>query len=330
MNFRTLMIGCMSVLIVWGCEHVIDFQEDDSKLQGITINALAVTDTVFTASISRAYLFTEVPALNYMDYWEYETRPDPFYEKEAVMSEAEVELTVNGQEKYTMRYTPLHFNYTSDYIPKSGDHIALRVKADGLEPAFAETVVPGIQQLEVLSCEKYYEKGHTSSGSLSDMSQDTVAHITFRITDPGNESNYYRLKVRSIAYDKRADDSEEILQYSDIYSSSDVIFMNEQLTKSYGGWAAYFSNVFDDHLFNGQKYTFSIETRLRLGEHPHAVIELQSITRDLYYYLKSIMLYRITDQDAYTEAIQIHCNINNGWGILGGMETEKQIIRLGQ
>lgn len=132
--------------------------------------------------------------------------------------------------------------------------------------------------------------------------------------------------MRSIAHDKRAGSSETILQYSDIYTSSDVIFMDEQLTQSYGGWAAHFSNIFDDHLFDDKEYTFSVETHLRYGECPHEVIGLQPIKRDLCYYLKSMMVYRITDQDAYTEAIQIYCNINNGWGILGGLSTEKHIV----
>ncbi|MEA5043149.1 MAG: DUF4249 domain-containing protein [Petrimonas sp.] len=315
----------MVILLMPGCEHMIDFQGSENGLQGITVNALAVPDTVFTAAISRAYLFTEVPALNYIDYWEYEAHPDPFYEK-AVLSEAEVELVVNEQEKYTMRYDPLHYNFTSDYMPRSGDRITLRVKAEDLESVSAETIVPNVQLLEILGCEKYYKKEYIGEGPLSDISQDTVAHITLRLTDPGDERNYYRLKVRSIAHDKRGGSSEVILQYSDIYTSSDVIFMDEQLTRGYGGWVAHFSNIFDDHLFNGKEYTFSVETHLRYGEHPHAVIELQSITRDLYYYLKSVMLYRITDQDAYTEAIQIHSNINSGWGILGGLSAEKHTV----
>lgn len=303
----------------------MDFQNDDSTLQGIAVNALAVTDTVFTASISRAYLFTEVPALAFLDYWMYEARPDHFYQEAAVLPDAEVEMSVNGQQKYTMRYNPLNYNFTSDYTPQNGDHITLHAKAEGMKPVSAETVVPDVQLLEVLDYEKYYKKW-SMRDSLADMTVDTVAHITLRLKDPGNERNYYRLKVRSIASDIREGSPVTIYQFSDIYSSSDVIFMDERLTKGYGGWPVHFSNVFDDHLFNGKEYTFSIETYLRFGEQPHAVIELQSITKDLYYYLKSTMLYRITNQDDYTEAIQIHSNVNNGWGILGGLSTEKHIV----
>lgn len=325
MDFKKIILGCVTTLLMLGCEHLIRFEENGDDYSGIIINALATPDTIFTASISRSYLFTEVPALNYLDYWEYEAHPDPFYE-ETILPEAKVELTVNGKDKYIMRYNPAHFNFISDYTPKTGDHIALHVEAEGLNATSGETIIPKVQQLEILSYEKYYEKRELSDEALSDMSQDTVAHIMLRLTDQSNERNYYRLKVRSIAYDKRADNSETILQYSDVYTSSDVIFMDDRLTQGYGGWAAHFSNIFDDVLFDGKEYTFSVKTRLRYGAQPHVVIELQSITHDLYYYLRSMMLYRITDQDAYTESIQIHSNINNGWGIMGGLNAEKHFI----
>ncbi|WP_080903468.1 hypothetical protein [Parabacteroides sp. Marseille-P3160] len=48
-------------------------------------------------------------------------------------------------------------------------------KAEGLESVSAETIVPNAQRLEILGYEKYYKKGYVSEGSLSDMSQDTVA-----------------------------------------------------------------------------------------------------------------------------------------------------------
>ncbi|NDW12910.1 DUF4249 domain-containing protein [Bacteroides sp. 214] len=322
MDIKKLIIGCIGALVLISCERIIDF-EGDKSLQGITINGLATTDTVFVAAISRAYLFTDVPPITYLDYWEYEIHPDTFYRNQTVLPNANVELTVNGADKYMMRYDPLHYNYRSDYIPRTGDRLTLRVEAEELETVTAETTVPSIQRLEVLDYETYYEK-KILSNPLWDSGLDTVARITLRLTDPGNERNYYRLKVRNIGYDESVNG--EILMFSDIYTSADVIFMDNRLTKSYGGWAAYFSNVFDDNLFNGKEYTFSVETRLRYGERKHCVIELQSITSDFYHYLKSVMLYRITDQDAYTESIQIHSNVKDGWGILGAIGTEKHIV----
>ncbi|AVM58132.1 hypothetical protein C3V43_10495 [Bacteroides heparinolyticus] len=328
MNLKKIVVGCAGLLLLAGCERVLHFEDGGTRLRGLVVNAIAATDTLFAVSVSQAYLFKEVPALLYFDYWRYSMCPDSFYYDKAVRSDAEVELTVNGQERYILRYDEIHRNYVSDYTPRSGDRLELCVRAgeeEEAEEVTAETVVPASRKLEVLGCEKFYDKNwYSSSGELMDFSTDTVARITLRLTDPKG-GDYYRLKVRSSS-NPAPNDSWPVWRYSDIYTSGDIIFMDQQLEKAFGGWPAHFSNVFDDHLFDGKEYTFTVETRLRWGESPHAVIELQSITRDLYYYLKSAMLYRITDEDSYTESILIHSNVNNGWGILGGLGTQKQIV----
>ena len=44
-------------LALSSCEKNIDFNHGDTLIEGVTINALAVGDTVFIASISKAYPF---------------------------------------------------------------------------------------------------------------------------------------------------------------------------------------------------------------------------------------------------------------------------------
>jgi hypothetical protein len=189
---------------------------------------------------------------------------------------------------------------------------------------------------EVVGHERYYDenKSRYNENKIGDYeidweAQDTIMRITLRLTDPAQERNYYRLKVRSIGekpFNISRVDSTVNYVFSDIYTSGDVIFMDNTLTKDYAGWPAGFSNVFDDHLFDGQSYTFSVEARMRTGRNQRVVVELQSLTPDLYYYLKSVRLYRATDQDAYTEAIRLHSNVVDGWGIVGGLSSERIFI----
>lgn len=54
---------------------------------------------------------------------------------------------------------------------------------------------------------------------------------------------------------------------------------------------------------------------------------LQSITPDFYHYLNSVWICRITDRDAYSETVLIHSNVDNGWGIVGALATERHTIR---
>jgi hypothetical protein len=61
-------------------------------------------------------------------------------------------------------------------------------------------------------------------------------------------------------------------------------------------------------------------------EQTKLIVELQSITKELYFYLKSLMVYSITPQDEYTEAIQIYSNVTDGWGIVGAVNTDRHVI----
>jgi hypothetical protein len=312
----TLYILSLSLIaFLTSCEKILEFDGAITKPK-ITVNAVATPDTVFIAGISRELFFTDVIP---EESWE------SFY-PDFILENAEATITVNGRDTYPMQYNPENLNYESTYIPAEGDEILINVSAPDLDPVESMVVVPVKGVLEILKKEVIYSENYMAFDDWMDIAAlDTVMRITAKITDPPGETNYYRLKVRSIGYrtDATGDDGYVM---TDVFSSADVIFRDERLVKRYWGWPAGFSNVFDDHLFNEKEYTFTVETRMRWGADQHVVVELQSITRELYNYLKSVMLYRITDQDSYTESIQIYSNINGGYGILGALNGEKHIL----
>jgi len=305
-----------SILFLTSCEKIIEFEGEITNPK-ITVNAVATPDTVFVAGISRELFFTEViPEKSWESLY-----PD------FVLEYAEATITVNGGDTYPMQYNPENLNYVSTYIPAEGDEILMNVSAPDLEPVQSGVVVPVKGELEILKKEVLYSENYIVYDDWMDIAAlDTIMRITAKITDPPGESNYYRLKVRSIGYYLDTSSGADGYRMSDVFSSADVIFKDERLVKRYWGWPAGFSNVFDDHLFDGKEYEFTVETRMRWGTDQHVVVELQSITRELFNYLKSVMLYRITDQDSYTESIQIYSNVNGGYGILGALNGEKHIL----
>lgn len=318
------------------CEEIVEFNNDSTLVGGITINALAVGDTIFSASVSKSYPFYKMDVMSGDVFWMYEgsqmEQYDKFFKDSAVIKDAVIQLSVNGTAQYTMNYDKETLTYKSTYIPQAGDKITMRVESPFLPPAISETKMPELPKIKVVSWEKVYSVNNsdiTEDGMYDHLGKDTVARITLRIADPENERNFYRLKVRGYAMSSYSD-GEVVYMHNDIFNSADVIFKDEQLTKEYRGWPAYFSNVFSDRLFNGAEYEFIVESRLRKGAKGsnYIVVELQAITRELYNYLKSVMLYRVTPQDAYTEPIMIYSNINNGWGILGGVSTDRHVIML--
>ena len=182
--------------------------------------------------------------------------------------------------------------------------------------------------------------------------------ITCRISDTG-DGGYYRLRVRGVAKGLDAfthrqgigDYVHYVMQ--DVYFSADELFVDDRLTEGFGGWPAFFSTVFDNSLFRGSERTFTVETPkpntrwfgeyskgdemnywekylLKADEAPdlptQVMAELQAISPELYRYLKSAQLYRVSESDAFSEPVQIYSNVKNGWGIFGSLSSSRVFI----
>ena len=269
-------------------------------------------------------------------YSEYYSEIDSLYHADIVIKDATAEILVNDKDKYVLRYdSGKKYDYTCDYKPQIGDKIAINVKAPGFKDVYATSWVEKSQNVDISNTEVVYKERDENDdknsfyGPIEVYGVDSVMRITLKIKDDPAVHNYYRLVIRGVA-----DQKEEILpgiyheyySVSDLFTSDDIIFMDSQLTKPFGAWKAGMTNVFDDHLFNGQEYTFTVDSRKRNGDNPRVIVELQSISQDLYYFLKSYMLFRISTDDVYTTPVGIYSNIDNGWGIFGTLSYDAHTI----
>ena len=313
------------------CETIIDFNEVTSEQEkhGITLNAILAPDTTFTAIVSYSLLFDEVFYENYFpddpnDYFkQYEITGGDDY----CVDDAAITLAVNESESYLMRYDADKKAYVSDYVPCNGDKMSVKVEASG-QIATATARIPAKPDYEIVDYYKYYsdyiedDKQSEDWQSFLGRVNDTLMHVTLKIKDPGETKNYYRLMVRSVGYEGRP---YYYYYYHDIFTSDNIIFYDERLSK-WWRWPAYFTNVFSDELFNGEEYVVDVETRMLREDNPHVIIKLESLSEDLYEYLRSMMAYRVTDLDDYAESTYIYSNVKNGWGILGAANATKNIL----
>lgn len=252
---------------------------------------------------------------------------DSIYYTLPVLSDAEVTVQVNGQESFLMQYDSVKHCYTSSYVPRAGDRVRLQVNGMNGQESVATAEVPRAQRLEIkgMEWEKRLLHFDYDPATLAKYS-GYVVKFTLSLTDPSEEKNYYRLKIRGIA-DASFLIKEEYLAVNDYYMSDDLIFRDDRLTTGWAGWDAYFSDVFEDRLFDGETYTFEVEAyAFAEGQFPNYIIELQSISEDYYRYLKSMMLYRISSSDGFSEGIYIHSNNKGGWGVLGAMHGEEHVL----
>lgn len=323
---KNIVVAFCFLSICQSCEKVLNYSGDDTS-QKISINALANTDTVFTISLYKTMFFADAtfidPAI--IDRIKGIVPGD---DSQVITDNAEVKITVNSSDEYPLVFNKQNGRYESSYTPVQGDNIKIEADVPNLKHASATIQVPTSVAYDIVNYRQQYDKHFfiDKDGYSDLLCADTTMTITLRIHDP-NGKNYYRLKVRSIAKKESAiGDADYYYNTTDRFVSSDIIFKDERLIKSYATIPAYFSDVFDDSVFDGKDYDFTVDSRMRQGDNPYISIQLQTISKELYNYIKSIELYRITDRDSYTEAIMIYSNIIDGYGIFGGLSGEHKVI----
>ena len=344
--FTLLCAGLVGMLAA--CETILPVDISEDERWGITLNAVASPDTTFKAYVTRCYPSTEAPEYKYNyviidGYWiqdpvrhylysmlyKYDDEASvPFnipsnYNliKESTLTDAEVELTVNGEDVYPMEYDTLMLCFQSDYTPAIGDRLEVRINDATGKQTVARTEIPRPQKMEIVSMEtELLEKEEYIREPEVGFNKGYVK-MKLRLHDPGDEKNYYRLAVRGINTDRG--NNQLYNEIWDVFQSSAPIFRDDRLTTGWDKGPAFFSNVFDDALMNGEAYEFEVKTYV-LGVTyqdywPTYEVSLQSITEDYYRYLKSLQLYKISTLDTYSEGVYIHSNNEGGWGMLGGI-----------
>ncbi|MBR3626909.1 MAG: DUF4249 domain-containing protein [Bacteroidaceae bacterium] len=352
------------VLLACACERTIDFNPPEEATSDVVINAVAVADVSFSVYLNRAYPVTNSPSMQHMDFgsslrinndgYSFDYQHDN-YRKETAITNAQVQVVVNGKATYDMELNEKNLRYTSAYVPHVGDRIKVKAITEETE-LYAEIVVPEKPKIEISSYEVIPENPYKELNGMS-FGIDTIMRLTCKIHD-SDGVNYYRLRVRSErdGHSAAAINTNDFISWidthyamQDIFFSTDELFIDNRLTTNFGGWQAGFSNVFDNKLMSGRDYSFVVESPKQRNTWPsygritseteisdkpllpaRVMVELQALSPELYRYLKSVELYRITVSDDYAEPIQIYSNVQNGWGILGALSYDRHFVEYGE
>jgi hypothetical protein len=338
------------LLIGSSCERTIDFDgPDEETANDMVINALAVADGQLTVFLNRAYLVDKAPS-QYFDYEHAVLAKDefaldysqPFYSKRTAITNAQVTAVVNGGEEFELFFDGDELSYyNKNYVPQVGDHIVVTATQDK-NKVTVETTVPPTPKIEVVNYEILDENPYQEVNGLINPA-DTIMRLTCRIIDAGG-MQYYRLRVRSEGYGTATTLYQGFHWYvmQDVFFSDDELFVDHRITSNFGGWPAFFSNIFDNSQMKGGSYTFTIDALKAKESLPYRILdverkdlepipsrvmlELQAITPDFYRYLKSVQLFRVASNDAYSEPVQIYSNAIGGWGILGSLSYDRHYI----
>jgi hypothetical protein len=204
-------------------------------------------------------------------------------------------------------------NYVSDLIANAGESLRINIK----HPDFTSSVISTVAfPVSVgATANLTVDGGLDTSGLPGDLLQ-----VSFK--DPGNQSNYYRLKIHYW--------NQTIGQWIPLaFTKSDP---------SLTGYNSYILNdasvIFSDELFNGSNKVISTVAPSGIvssNTDNKYLVEFSHISNDFFEYYRSIQraqdAQEISFQGGYNNAVVIHSNIKNGLGILATQTNSTTILK---
>lgn len=287
------------------CQTVldIDIPEQDSK---IVFNGIVVTsDTlnIFRLTKSKGVL----DSINY----QFDTLTGSILQFEPV-TDGEIILYENDIPVETLQneFIYAESDYPSQYKVQEGKTYRVDASGGGLPSVSASTTVP----FAVVPLITSY-----IPDAFTDKYGAVIAELKFSINDPATEQNYYALHINSF-YNG--------FSGGIIYFNSDDPALNTntsfELTDGFSGVG---EASFDDHLFNGENRSFTLNMHsYELSQISHLVLELSSMDRSAYLYNQSRLLQAGNEGNPFAEPSSVFNNIENGYGIFGSLVVARDTI----
>jgi len=307
----------LAIFTLNSCEKEIQFNGEITEPL-IVVNSYITPDSIITAQLSesRFFLKSETTFNN--------------------IENADLSLFVNG----TFLEKMLHTNngiYISTYKPGVGDTIRMEVQVLAKAEVSCQTTLESQTEIiKVDTTSSPASDGDQTSGILYPdnsmySSSNRTLKFSLKFSDKAAEQNFYRLVVTTRTYFVND-------YHDDYYFSFDDIVSGNSNENSIGPPTSLSSNtynIFSDDLFNGKQYSLKfsiIEYNDYYGEgqtniKKEVYINLQSINKDYYLYLKSRDANENSD-DFFSEPIQIFSNVEGGIGILGSYTSSIKKIDL--
>jgi hypothetical protein len=164
--------------------------------------------------------------------------------------------------------------------------------------------------------------------------------VTLKFDEPGNTENYYRLELRDEMYVPYLTSTNEV-RIRMITLPGQINTHNNWLLRGMGffnqneqfhDWAGNRFLIFSDRYIQGNEVALELDmpyfrTDSVLGT--NRKIYLQHISKDYFYYLRSVMQQSSTSSNPFNEPVGIHTNVTGGIGILAGFsQTVDSLVHI--
>ncbi len=227
----------------------------------------------------------------------------PYYVK--TIDNAQIVIYGDNAAIDTLDYTDKGI-YVGHFKPNINSMYKINVKATGYDEGTAESKIPTLVRIDSVGKKK-----------IADDYSDNLYELTIYFTDPPNEKNFYYIAVSGLTYDLTSNDP--------VFGGMDLKGFQEA--------------VFNDNLFDGNKYAITIEVRAEICDwYPpdwnFIAVNLQTISKDFYLYAASYnkQMPEFGDdmmallQQGLIEPLPIYSNISGGLGLFAGYTNSQDSV----
>ena len=223
-----------------------------------------------------------------------------------------------GEGKYFFHASPLEMS--AEY--------SMKISVPGIKSVQAVSTLPLLPEIINFSFDTTYSEFYPRGGVNS---VDTRSVKLVFVDDPGTK-NFYMVSAEMFMPLDKYYSPDQIIQEGDSawyplkLQTEDAILEDDIDQNDYFSWNQLF---FDDTLINGKIYTLNFGlSAARFYRSGNIRIIFSSITEDAFLFIKTKNKQREAGKDPFSEPVNVHSNIENGYGIFYGIATDTLAIRI--
>jgi hypothetical protein len=328
-----ILVVAVLTIISGSCEEIIEFKGVDAEPKIVLYSKFELNKEI-SLTLARSYAIFDATF-----------RP-------AQISNAVVKLYRDGEYAATLTYKPAQapqYGYPPDPIstyiatgisPEPGSLYRIEAEVPGLPPVWAEVSLPepvAIVSIDTTMTKRVYEDTYYSH-------TDILIKAKVRFSDPADKENYYRITVMSLSgsysgqknmpYDP---EMPVMVHYNTVWypAANDPLINPQREDDLFGSPQENRYSLFSDELISGRSYELKLDMAFSardttLYEFTHFIVDLQSISKDLYLYLISSSAHERSKDNPLAEPVIVYSNVNNGLGVIGAVTSSRSTIKYGQ
>ncbi len=291
-----------------GCKEIIDFDEK------------SVRDTIVVSGILEDGKFVDIRLSKTINRF-VDSEFEPIENLDIILYENNREI---GELRHVNRG-----RYISDgFSATAGNKYRIEIFENNRKIASAETIIPERRQILKIDTISRFSDGKK------------WLRVKLRFADQVGSEDYYRIELHEQLFIPYLTSSQQVsvrmitipleINTEKNWLLRGMGFYNQN--DKFHDWAGNMFNIFSDRYIQGQDFDLMMDmpyfrTDSVLGT--NRKIYLQHISRDYFYYLRSVMQQMSTSNNPFNEPVQIYSNVSGGTGIFGGFsQTVDSVIHV--